>query len=505
MATTPTPIRSLPGIKRDGTQFDSDQYLDGRWCRFQRDLPKKMGGYRAITSLVPEKKYGLDVYSQSGLQYAHAGGVSDLHQIVLDAYGNVNALNTRTPAGFAANVDNLWQFDILFDDVGSNVNFLIAHAGQNMADITSSVETPIYVGDVTTLPVLTASAMGSQSGGVVVLPPYLLGYGNSGKVEISAAGAPSGAAANTAFVTGSKIITGQRLRGSGSGPSGLLWSLDSLIRATFTSPTAGFFAFDTISDKISILSSRSVVEHDGIFYWVGVDRFMMFSGIVQPIPNRTNLNWFFRNLNTNQRQKVFSFKIPMYNEIWWCFPYGSATECTHAVILNTEGMFWYDTELPSSMRTSGYFPQGYNRPYLLDGELTATGYSLWQHEVGTDEINGSSIQPIRSFFKTAEISMLKSQEPSDKSLHVAIIEPDFLQTGDLTMTVEGRSNARATDRVSDSITFPDIATNRDNQILKTKEVRRLMSFRFESNTAGGDYELGRTMAHIEPDDGRITQ
>lgn len=49
--TTPQPfiIRSKPGIKRDGTQFDGDYYTDAEWCRFQRGLPRKIGGYVAST------------------------------------------------------------------------------------------------------------------------------------------------------------------------------------------------------------------------------------------------------------------------------------------------------------------------------------------------------------------------------------------------------------------------------------------------------------------------
>jgi len=33
------------GIKRDGTKFESREYTDGVWCRFQRGMPVKMGGY----------------------------------------------------------------------------------------------------------------------------------------------------------------------------------------------------------------------------------------------------------------------------------------------------------------------------------------------------------------------------------------------------------------------------------------------------------------------------
>lgn len=506
MTEIPTPIRSLPGVKRDGTQFDCDNYRDALWCRFQRGLPRKIGGYRAVTSTIPEKTYGMHVFSQAGLQYAHLGGQSTLTQAVMDSLGNLNTQSARIPGGFATSVNNLWQFGVMFDDVGSNINFLIAHAGQNLADITSAVETPIYVGSVTANTALTASAMSSQSGGVLVLDPYLLAFGNSGKVEISPSGDPSAAAVNTAYVTGSKIVTGMKLRGSGSGPSGLLWSLDSIIRATFTSPTSGFFAFDTLSDQSSILSSQSVIDYDGVFYWIGVDRFLRFTGVVDEIPNLFNKDWFFANLNKTQRQKVVVFKIPRFGEIWWLFPYGNATECTHAVIYNVIEQVWYDTEIPVELRTAAYFPQAYDRPYLTDGTDSGSGFTLWQHETGTDAINGSNIQPIRSFFKTGEISLLKTQQAISQSLSVAVIEPDFVQTGDLMMTVEGRANSRSVDIVSETFTITEPpAVSDEDQMVRTREVRRLMSFRFESNEAGGDYEMGRTIAHIEPADGRMTQ
>ena len=506
MPGQPIPLASSPGIKRDGTQFDCDNYREGLWCRFERGLPRKMGGYRAVTSDLPQPVYGMHVFSQGGQQYAHLGSQSLLTQVNMDSLGNLNTMTARTPAGLAVSINNLWQFGIMFDDVGSNINFLIAHAGQNLADITSSVETPIYVGDVTAVSALTASAMGSQSGGLVVLDPYLLTFGNSGKVEISAAGNPAGAATNTAYITGSKIVAGMPLRGSGQGPSGLLWSLDSIIRATFIGGSA-LFAFDTLSAQSSILSSQSVIEYDGIFYWVGVDRFLRFTGVVDEVENTFNKDWFFKNLNKTQRQKVIAFKIPRYGEIWWCFPFGNATECTHAVIYNVNQSIWYDTELPTQMRTAAYFPQTYDRPYLTDAlDSGSSGYTLWQHETGTDAINGFSIQPIRSYFKTGDISFLKFSPMKDQSLAVAIIEPDFVQTGDLTLTVHGRANARSPEINSEEFNISEPpATSSDDQVVRTREVRRLMSFKIESNQTGGDYEMGRPMIHITEADSRITQ
>lgn len=511
MAGIPILVRSRPGIKRDGTQFEGDNYIDGLWCRFQRGLPRKMGGYRSVTSTLSERIYGMRVDSINSVQYAHLGGATTLTQILMDVFGNFAGQNARIPAGFANSVDNVWQFDILFDDTGGGANKLIAHAGPNLAAIDSSVETQIYYGDLTASTALVATGLDLVSGGAVVLAPFLIGYGNAGRVVSSVANNPAtqGGFAN---VTGQKIVKGLPLRGNGSGPSGLFWSLDSLIRATFDSTlnpaTAVPFRFDTISQQQSILSSRSIIEYDGIFYWWAVDRPLMFNGVVQTVPNGQNVNWLLDNINMQARQKMFAFKIPRFGEIWWCFPFGNATECTHAVVYNVDEKTWYDTELPTQTqaglgRTDGYFAQVYSKPFMCDQFSTATpGYTLWQHETGTDSINGSNIQPIQSFFKTAEISMLTQEQAKDKALRVGSVEPDFIQAGNLMLTIEGRQNARASDVSSAQFVITPAASTPAEQTVPLKEVRRLMSFKFESNVAGGDYQMGDTLAFVQEDEGR---
>ena len=52
MAEQIVQIMSKPGIKRDGTKFEGDQYVDGQWVRFQRGLPRKIGGYRSINKFL---------------------------------------------------------------------------------------------------------------------------------------------------------------------------------------------------------------------------------------------------------------------------------------------------------------------------------------------------------------------------------------------------------------------------------------------------------------------
>lgn len=496
----PVKIQSLPGIKRDGTKLEGDHYVDGQWCRFQRGRPRKIGGYQSVTGAVPELARGMSSFSQDGLQYLHVGQQSSIQQFTVTNSGTLNSNNDRTPGGFAVNINNLWQFDVFFEQVGPS-NQLFAHAGQNLSEIDSSVETPIYFGEVTDSALLTAAPVRSVSGGIVALGPYLFSFGNNGQIGFSGVNDPT--TVTDQFVTQQKVVRGLPLRGAGTGPAGIFWSLDSIIRAQFVGGTV-LWTFDTLSSDTSILSSQSVIEYDGIYYWAGVDRFLMFNGVVRDVPNALNINWFFDNLNFSQRQKVFVFKVPRFGEIWWCYPRGNATECTHAVIYNVREQTWYDTQLPDDGRTAGIYAKVYNRPFLIDNTLTAIpGYSIWQHETGTDKIEGSSVQPVPSHFETAEISLLTGEQAMDKSIHVARIEPDFVQSGDMTVTVKGRQNARAPQTDGDIVTFPDVASQGDEETVKVKNVKRLMSFRFDSNVAGGDYEMGEPLAHVEPADGRI--
>lgn len=215
------------------------------------------------------------------------------------------------------------------------------------------------------------------SGGVVSLHPYLFVFGNNGLIRNCSAGNTNdwvSSDANSVNVATGKIVQGLPVRGGSNSPSGLFWSLDSLVRvsyaptnlgvpgtANFATPT--FWRYDIISSQTSIMSSQSVIEYDGIYYWCGVDRFLLYNGTVKEIPNSMNQNWFFDNLNYNQRQKVWVTKVPRYGEIWWFYPRGDATECTDAIIYNVREQTWYDAgQALGARRSAGYFSQVFAYP-----------------------------------------------------------------------------------------------------------------------------------------------
>jgi hypothetical protein len=143
----------------------------------------------------------------------------------------------------------------------------------------------------------------------------------------------------------------------------------SFIGGTGTPPQ--FWRYDIISSQSSILSSQSAIEYDGIYYWCGVDRFLLYNGVVKEIPNTMNQNYFFDNLNYAQRQKVWVTKVPRFGEIWWFYPRGDATECTDAIIYNVRENVWYDAgEALGARRSAGYFSQVFAFPVAADWDVS---------------------------------------------------------------------------------------------------------------------------------------
>ena len=579
-------IKSLPGIKRDGTRFEGDQYIDGQWVRFQRALPRKIGGYRSINKFLRGLVRTLHEYTQDSLTYIHGGSANLLESFYLDASFNTSVISNRTPTTLVASAANLWQFDVN-TALGGGLQ-LVAQVAPNLDCICNSAGGQLFTGDefgtavlveVTTLP-----AVYSATGGIVSLHPYTVAFGNDGFVMWSVPGDPTdytGSGAGNAYVTGQKIVRGMPLRGGpGNSPSGLLWSADSLIRMSYVGGTA-VFEFDTLSAQSSILSAQSVIEYDGIFYWLGTDRFLSFNGVVREVPNTLNLNFFFDNLNYAMRQKVFAYKVPRFGEIWWCFPKGDSIEPDHAIIYNIRENTWYDTPLPNGGRGAGLFPAVLPQPlmtgvapqdaqataitvtaggtgyaagnvltlvggqYMIPVEITVgtvsgpgailtasisnagsytvtpanpaavtggTGsaatftvtfnnpYKFWVHEVGTDEVDGLFVNPIPSFFETADISMPVMSQTS-RALQVLMLEPDFVQSGDMTVEVRGRANARAPEVNGPAKTFVETPQTPQEQVVYFKEQRRELRFRFTSNCVGGNYQMGLVLAHLQPGDG----
>jgi hypothetical protein len=572
--TSQLPI--LPGVKRDGTDLDSQHYSDAQWVRFQRGRPRKMGGYRQITNQLAGPIRNVLVWSRSSLNALYMFSVFGIEMLLVDQNGLGASTTNRTPVGFTPNDDYVWSSATQYDDaVGSQGTVVLAHAATSLTNIDDATGFQPYLGLANGTGVFTViTDAPSVSGGIFSIPPYTVCHGSDGQVEWSDANQPQvwrTSAGNIGDagadrVTGAKIVKGMQLR-SGSGPAALLWSLDSVIRMDWVGGSA-IFRFTHISSQSSILSQSSVIEYDGVYYWAGIDRFMTCDGNrTAELPNNMNLNWFYDNLNYAARQKVWVTKNSKFGEIIWHFPFGDAEECSHCVIYNVREQVWYDNQIT---RGAGYFPQVFRYPVLTDslpnalviltlsaiagtisvgdsvtgvssgvsglveqisgsnyyvsgmvedfivGEglvdntsgATATisdtfnTYSAYAHEVGTDRVILDNQTAIESYVQTSNFGYatggVQSQvEGEDVWTRIVRIEPDFVQSGEMTVEVIGQRFANSEVTVGDVLVFDDTTEYVDMQ---TQE--RIISLKFSSNVAGGDFQMGRVLVHIGPGDNR---
>jgi hypothetical protein len=503
------PINIRPGIMRDGTNFGSRYYIDGQWTRFQDGVPRKMGGYKVIIDTLPSIPRGLYVAPFGSNFKIFIGLYDSLLTQEIDRDGNaIGGLVDRTPVGFVVDENNLWQFAQMSDTSGGGSS-VIAHAAPNLASIGSDVETPIYYGSVDSDDVFVTTGV-SVSGGIAVFPPFLMAFGNNGNIKWSAPNNPASfPVANDVFIPSQKIVAGAPARAGTASPGGLFWSLNNLIRATFHPNDDGSpnFRFDIISGQCSILSSSSIVESEGVFFWAGSKNFYCYTGALQELPNQLNLDFFYYNnpitgtgLNNDQSQKVWATKVGQYGEIWWHFAEGEDTECSRAVIFGKRDNTWYDTAIS---RSCGYFEQTFKDPIWADSEPDGDGnYRLWHHESGVNQDVFGEISAIPAYFETGDISWCAIGPMSEwvgenRQVDLYRVEPDLIQTGNIEMYVKGRAYARS----DVDITGPYIITPTTTKV-DLRQQRRQMTLRFVSNEIDGFFEMGMTLLTLRTGDTR---
>lgn len=494
-------LKSAPGIRRDGTRFASPAYVDGQWVRWnQRGLPEKIGGYNQITNQFQGPVYGCNLDTRNGINYFTAGSANVIEQLQFDQNGFGSGIFDRTPSGFATSPLNIYTMDSMYDAT-DNDSQLLVHAGQNLLDVTSATQTPVYIGDNYGTGQLTAAGI-SVSGGICVLWPFCFAYDNDGLINWSDANAPtswtpgSGSQAGNARIASSKIIKGTPLRGGAdNAPAGLFWSLDSLHVVSYQGGTV-FFSSDFVG-ATQLLGQNAPVEYNGIYFWPTTTRqFMTYNGTLQVVQNLMNVEDFFDNLNWNYRNKVWGFANYIQNEIWWLYPRGQATECTNAVIYNLALNTWYDTEIS---RTSGIFGTSFRWPVMFDDNVTSTGtVNLWQHEYGYDQSVGNVVTAIPSYVETADLTLIsEGMQGIDQNIYIDEVEVDFVQSGGMTLTVNTQAFPN-----SPVIPFGPFNFNDTTLYVNPRCQGRQVRFRFDSNTAGGFYELGKTEARWKPGDKR---
>jgi len=488
-------IAPQPGIQRDGTDVDHKSCSDGVWTRFYKARPMKMGGYELIKLANNEIIRNLVSFDSENSINLYVGQPSSLSTFLILNDLTTTASFDITPSAYSPNVNNTWSITSVaytIQVLGQPVltDFIIATATQNGTDISNKEPGAVYYGQLGAnaqlQPLVNQNATQiTTAGGVFNLGSYILVYGANGFITwndaLSLDNWPSD---NFAQLGTSKFVYAAAVR-SGNVINGIIWSLSAVISINFVGNDSPQFQLAYLSTVSTIISQSCVVSFDPFFFWIGINTFYTYNGSVQVLPNDTNKLWFFANLNTKYKEKVYGFVNKKFNEIWWLFPYGDSVENNWAIIYNMDTQSWYDTPLNRSCAVSSTSQMPYpimasSLPYTLNN---GSSFPIWIHEYGLN-----AVDPSRSTAIVASFQSNMLWNPQDKAVVcIDTFIPDVVMQEDMQMQVQTRGYPNSPALTSNIFTF-----NQNTEFLTVRVKGSIWSATFSSNVLNGNFLFGRT-------------
>jgi hypothetical protein len=261
------------------------------------------------------------------------------------------------------------------------------------------------------------------------------------------------------------------------------------------------WGFQILMDNISVMSPNCMITVNNITYWMGEEKFYMYSGRVETLPCSLR-QYIFDNINKDQSYQVIAGANEAFNEVWWFYCAEDSTVVDSYVIYNYLDKVWYY----GSMGRTAWLDLGSNpNPIAAD-----YNNRLLYHEVGTDDVSGESPVAINAYAQSSDFDIGDGHNFG----FVWRILPDINFNGSnvnqpsVTMTVKPRQNSGTPYGAADNPTVQsqdNFSTRHvyniqefDGQVY-TRLRGRQMSFRIESNTVGVAWQLGAPRIDIRND------
>jgi hypothetical protein len=159
------------------------------------------------------------------------------------------------------------------------------------------------------------------------------------------------------------------------------------------------WGFQIMGDNISILGPNTAVTVNNITYWMGVDKFYMYTGRVETLPC-TLRQYIYDDINVQQGFQAFGGTNEGYNEIWWFYCSAASTTVDKYVVYNhLERTWYYGTMGRSSWLDSPLRSQPMATPYAgSNGQLV-------YHETGNDDGTVNPPAPITAYVQSSDFDI----------------------------------------------------------------------------------------------------
>ena len=276
------------------------------------------------------------------------------------------------------------------------------------------------------------------------------------------------------------------------------------------------WSFQILGDNISIAGPNAIATANNITFWMGTDKFYMYSGRVQTLPS-TLREYVFNDINLEQSYQFCAGTNEGYNEVWWQYCSAGSTVVDRYVIYNHLDNVWYYGDWDNYQGVS----QG--RTAWLDSPLRAypmaTTYGvaggnsntqLVYHENGVDDGTVNPAVPIVSTVTSSDFDIGDGHNFG----FVWRLIPDLTFDGSnvnqpaanftvLPRAFPGSNYGPADDpAVTSTQNYQNQRTYAVQQFTEQVYVRirgRQMAFQVSSDTLGVQWQLGVPRIDIRPD------
>jgi hypothetical protein len=259
--------------------------------------------------------------------------------------------------------------------------------------------------------------------------------------------------------------------------------------------TTDVFALQEIGDNLSIIGPRAVTVVNNMTFWMGHDKFYVYTGRVETLPC-TLRNFVFNDINFDQSDQVIAGTNEGWNEVWWMYPSANSNVNNRYVIFNHLERIWYygnlerNAWLDSPLRD---FPQA-----SYTDAVTERSYLL-NHEDGTND-DGA---PLAAYIQSSDFDIAEG----DQLMLTRRVIPDINFEGSSASNPEAnfiirprnfpggayQSNTSNTQRV-----IQTVVDQYTNEVFMRARARQV-ALRVESAGLDTQWQLGSPRLDLRPD------
>jgi hypothetical protein len=283
----------------------------------------------------------------------------------------------------------------------------------------------------------------------------------------------------------------------------VIWTDAAIYSMQYIGPPL-VWGFTLLADNISIASQNAMATAAGVIYWMGVDKFYIYSGRVETLPCSVR-QYVFEDINIAQQEQFFAGTNEGYSEVWWFYCSANSDVIDRYVIFNYLDRVWYYGTL--------------GRTAWLDSPLrqfpmaATSGNLLVFHEAAVDDGTTNPPSPISAYVQSSDFDINDGHNYG----FVWRIIPDITFNNSTTPTpnkpqvkfvVRPRQNPGSGYGTAQAPTIQSSQSYAGQQVYNVQEfteivysrVRgRQMAFKIESNTLGTQWQLGVPRIDVRPD------